>query len=239
MLTYPLKNAFYAQAMRRLDYSPLGNAYPGGNWIPGITFLRFTRQQSLSACSGPVSRSWVGKDTVLIENAPFALRYTAQSDGSPDWPRQLELFPGADPRGRDSASLILAFSTANAAGCFEVDSACYSPGGHLNFFDINGEPVPVAFTKGTICIDPSCYHCYCLGNPHNCPGGDVDIIDVLQTVNVAFRQQGLIPDPSVVCPYSDTDLNCDGVTNVLDLTGIIQVAFGGQPLQSVACNPCP
>jgi hypothetical protein len=233
----PLTSFFGRQLGRRLDRSGLGSGDPFWG-IPAHTTQRFYESPSAPTCSGPTSHTWSIAVDSLSGVSPDGVLYAAVGNGDMNI-YQGELYPGADPNRRDSASFILLFETNDKSGCFEIDSACVSPNSHTVFVDRNSSLAPFNFTKGTVCIDPACYHCYCLGNPHECPRGSVDIVDVLQVINVAFRQRPAIADPSVVCPYSDTDLNCDGTTDVIDLTRVIQVAFGAMQLLDVACNPCP
>ena len=233
-----LMKFFNRQFGRRLDKSPLGSPNPYGIWLPGTTVLRFSEQPSAGICSGPVSQSWGSNDSSLMGSSPDGIWYGAAAwDGDEQIPYDVDLDSGSDPHRRDSASFLFQFSTNGNVGCFEIDTACYAPAKHLVFINRNALPVPVAFTKGTICIDSAC-HCYCSGNPHGCTNSEIDIIDVLKVINVAFREQPDIPDLSPTCPYSDTDINCDGLTSILNLTGIIQVAFSGEVPSSVFCNPC-
>ena len=65
----------------------------------------------------------------------------------------------------------------------------------------------------------------------------IDIFDVVKIVDVAFRNAPPIIDSD--CPHGDvgrTDLNCDGATNIIDVTMMIDVAFRGQT--QAFCNPC-
>jgi hypothetical protein len=89
----------------------------------------------------------------------------------------------------------------------------------------------------------------CIGwaNPSQEPGctshgdpqadGMVDIFDVIQTIDIAFRSDDPVVDSD--CPHAPsgrTDLNCDGATDIIDVTMIIDVAFrAGTP---DFCNPC-
>ncbi|HUU46501.1 MAG TPA: M14 family zinc carboxypeptidase [Acidobacteriota bacterium] len=66
--------------------------------------------------------------------------------------------------------------------------------------------------------------------------GKTDVLDVVATVNIAFRGFAPTFDPS--CPYERTDVNCDGVTNVLDVVRTVNVAFrGGLPADNFI-DPC-
>jgi subtilisin family serine protease len=88
----------------------------------------------------------------------------------------------------------------------------------------------------TVLIDvaPSCL-CDCLGDPQ-CDGV-TNVLDVVQTVDVAFRGGAASVDAS--CdphPAGRTDVNCDDVTNVLDVVAIVNVAFRSQAPNF--CTPC-
>lgn len=81
----------------------------------------------------------------------------------------------------------------------------------------------------------------CACNCHADPvcDGVTTVLDVVQAVNVAFRNAPGIPDPNPACPVETTDANCDGVTTVLDVVRIINVAFrNGNPATEI-CDPCP
>ncbi|MBI3871806.1 MAG: S8 family serine peptidase [candidate division Zixibacteria bacterium] len=77
--------------------------------------------------------------------------------------------------------------------------------------------------------------CPCHGDP-KCDGAS-DILDVVKTIEVAFRGAAAIFD--VDCfpdPGGRTDVNCSGVTDIIDVVKVIDVAFRGQP--ATFCNPC-
>lgn len=78
--------------------------------------------------------------------------------------------------------------------------------------------------------------CQCHADPQ-CDGV-VSIFDVTRAINVAFRGDPAIPDPSATCPYQTTDVNCDGVTSIFDVTRIINVAFRGGDAATEFCDPC-
>jgi hypothetical protein len=80
--------------------------------------------------------------------------------------------------------------------------------------------------------------CDCHGDPGGCNGVQ-DIVDVVQTVNVAFRGAASILDPNTNCPYETTDVNCGGSTDVIDVVKMVNVAFRGANVATEFCNPCP
>ncbi|HUU44964.1 MAG TPA: hypothetical protein VM118_04460 [Acidobacteriota bacterium] len=74
--------------------------------------------------------------------------------------------------------------------------------------------------------------CICRGDPQ-CDGV-TNVLDVVQTVNVAFR--GAPPVFDLDCPLERTDADCTGSTDVLDVVHIVNVAFrGGDPLEEFQC----
>ena len=60
------------------------------------------------------------------------------------------------------------------------------------------------------------------GSPRS--GGDAQNQCVI-AVNVAFRGAAATTDP--LCPYEQTDVSCDGFTNVIDVVKFVNVAFRG------------
>jgi hypothetical protein len=83
----------------------------------------------------------------------------------------------------------------------------------------------------------------CACDCHRDPGGNCDgvqtILDVVEAVNVAFRNAPSIPDPNVACPFETTDVNCDNVTTVLDVVRMVNVAFRNANVATEFCIPCP
>lgn len=78
-------------------------------------------------------------------------------------------------------------------------------------------------------------HCPCASDP--ACNGATDIVDVVNTVGVAFRGEAVIIDPDCFPnPGGRTDVDCSGSTDVLDVVKIIDVAFRGSTL--LLCNPC-
>lgn len=80
-----------------------------------------------------------------------------------------------------------------------------------------------------------CCDCPCHGDP--VCDGQLDVLDVLKTVDVAFREKEAIVD--LYCahePGGRTDVNCDGVTNVQDIVAMVAAVFRGQT--GNICDPC-
>jgi len=82
--------------------------------------------------------------------------------------------------------------------------------------------------------------CDCACDCHADPqcDGVTNVLDVVNTVNVAFRGAADITDPNASCPLTTTDVDCSGFTDVLDVVHVVNVAFrGGDPAVEF-CDPC-
>jgi hypothetical protein len=82
-----------------------------------------------------------------------------------------------------------------------------------------------------------CEPCLCLCHADPACDGVVNVLDVVQTVNVAFRNAASLTDP--LCPNEFTDVDCNGVTNVLDVVRVVNVAFRNADPAAEFCAPCP
>ncbi|MBI3871622.1 MAG: hypothetical protein HY304_00915 [candidate division Zixibacteria bacterium] len=65
--------------------------------------------------------------------------------------------------------------------------------------------------------------------------GVTNVLDVVQTIGMAFRGAQAITDPG--CPKQQCDMDCNNVCDVLDVVKIIGVAFRGVAASTI-CNPC-
>jgi len=83
-------------------------------------------------------------------------------------------------------------------------------------------------------IYPAC-SCPCPDDPQ-CDGVRSDILDVVITINVAFRGLAATTDPG--CARQRTDVDCSGETDILDVVKVIGVAFRGQSPATQYCSPC-
>jgi hypothetical protein len=64
--------------------------------------------------------------------------------------------------------------------------------------------------------------------------GIINVNDVVQAVNVAFRNAAALTNPP--CTYDRTDVSCDGVTTVTDVVKFVNVAFrGARPVDNFCC----
>lgn len=69
------------------------------------------------------------------------------------------------------------------------------------------------------------------------PDGVINILDVITTIEIAFRGGDALKDAS--CPHDPagrTDVDCSGSTSIIDVTLMIEVAFRGATPNF--CNPC-
>lgn len=76
----------------------------------------------------------------------------------------------------------------------------------------------------------------------NCAGDPfcdavVNVQDVIETIDVAFRSGSSQTDPG--CGWDRSDLDCDGGTDVVDVIRIVNVAFRGFDPATQFCDPCP
>jgi len=77
--------------------------------------------------------------------------------------------------------------------------------------------------------------CPCYADPQ-CDSVRSDLLDVTSTVEVAFRAAAAVFDPR--CPRERTDVDCSGVTSVVDVIKVVNVAFRGANPATTYCNPC-
>jgi subtilisin family serine protease len=77
--------------------------------------------------------------------------------------------------------------------------------------------------------------CECAYDPY-CDGIRSDVLDVVQTVNVAFRGFSAVTDPG--CRRQRSDVDASGATDVLDIVKVVNVAFRGFSVASQFVNPC-
>lgn len=63
----------------------------------------------------------------------------------------------------------------------------------------------------------------------------IDVLDVVAMINVAFRN-GVFPPGDPYCPnWTRAEMNCDGQIDILDVVAIINTAFRNTESR---CNPC-
>jgi len=111
-----------------------------------------------------------------------------------------------------------------------------APAGYYMLFVVDSSGVPsesrmVRLMEGVGCV------CDCHADPI-CED-QFDVLDVIATVNVAFRGNAPGIDPNPACPYHSTDVDCSLATDVLDVVRIVNVAFRGENPATEFCAPCP
>lgn len=88
-----------------------------------------------------------------------------------------------------------------------------------------------------VVVDYVSCDCSCHADP--VCDGFINVQDVVETVNVAFRGGALTYDST--CPHNPggrTDVDCSGATNVVDVVSMVGVAFRGNDASTSFCNPC-
>jgi hypothetical protein len=158
--------------------------------------------------------------------------------------------PQADPAGRTDAGTAYVYSAHTGALLWKIEGAA---AGDLLGSSVAGRGDPALLhtcevVVGAMGTDPggridagSAYlfgcacDCPCKYDPQ-CDGVISDILDVSQTINVAFRGQPATKDP--LCPVERTDVDASHATDVLDVTKVINVAFRGQSVATNYVDPC-
>ncbi len=93
--------------------------------------------------------------------------------------------------------------------------------------------VPALIGAVTTVTNPC--NCFCHGDP--VCDAQPDILDVVETINQAFR--GFSPTIDANCPHvGRTDVNCSGAIDVVDVVLMINVAFRGADINASFCDPC-
>ncbi|MEW5701556.1 MAG: hypothetical protein AB1792_04935 [Candidatus Zixiibacteriota bacterium] len=213
--------SFTVPAANRVGSSPVGTG--------AVTSLYYPMPGGMP-CSGPISYTYTTGAGAVDYVSPDGILWAGYSSTVPPG----DMLPaGADPPGTANASFLLTFDANANVGTFEIDTCCVTPGNHLMFTAGNGCNAEVrlpTFTKGTITL----CDCPCDGDP-NCDGF-VTVTDLTQAVNVAFRGAAPVFDPD--CPKERTNVNCDDVTNILDVRLFECVAFHGYSPAQLFCNSC-
>lgn len=105
--------------------------------------------------------------------------------------------------------------------------------------DLLGDLVVANWSSGNVAVlVNSICACDCHADPI-CDQVINNVQDVVATIGVAFRASPAIPDPNWRCPYESSDVNCDGVTSVIDVVKVINVAFRSATPATEFCDPCP
>ncbi len=88
-----------------------------------------------------------------------------------------------------------------------------------------------------VTVDYVVCDCNCHADP-SCDGA-TNILDVVQTVGIAFR--GEVPTIDASCPHEPagrSDVDCSGATSVVDVVRMVGVAFRGENPATNFCDPC-
>lgn len=219
-------------------WNPIGRAYssvfgpnsPTG--IPGYEVNRWYTQTEGAVCTGPVAGTYQTPSTEFDGASPDGCFFTAFGQSCDNCGDDIDLDPGTETPGVDEPSFLFQFDINSVIGQFEIDTCCVRPANHLYFIDRQTSIVPgVEFTKGVITIDCDCA---CLGDP-NCDS-QTDVIDLVETINVAFRGMVAVTDSD--CMLSCTDLNASGATDIVDVTLMVRAVFRGEPIETIVSNPC-
>jgi hypothetical protein len=219
----------------RVWASPLGVAM--ANWpASGMTLRRFAdTAEFFDACGGPISHTFQSAATNPNFISPDAVFFSSVSTGDPNIGEQVTLAPGSDPSGSANASLLMITGIAPQYGTFAIDTCCVYPGNHLGYTDENSVHFGPAFTAGMVTV--RCHHADPVCD------GEHNIQDVVMVANRAYRAYEALNDPS--CPAHGvtvdglTDVDCSGVTDIVDHVRMVNVAFRGMDPGSQFCDPCP
>lgn len=77
--------------------------------------------------------------------------------------------------------------------------------------------------------------CFCHGDP--ACDGQHDIVDVVETVNAAFRAEAPDIDPN--CPHiGRNDIDCSQSIDIVDVVLMVNVVFRGADPEATICDPC-
>lgn len=219
----------------RLDNSPLGPA--GENWPDAILITDIYPAPDGGVCQDVTG---IGNTTYSVRGllpdavSPDGFLHAAVSTGDPGIGEDAELEPGTDPSG--SPSLWFIFPVGSNVGTFKIDSCCVAPANVCSYVDISTGLHYVDVTAGIITVAPC--QCDCHADPF-CDGIHGNLVDVVTTVDIAFRGDPEEPDPSPGCLYVRSDVDCSGVTDIVDVVKMISVSFAGEDEADVFCHPCP
>lgn len=110
----------------------------------------------------------------------------------------------------------------------------YSQSGEYTIEFIATDGVLADTSQLVITVANGC-QCPCHGDP-GCNGA-IDVLDVINTISVAFRGESAIVDTDCFPnPGGRTDVDCSGSTDVIDVVLMVGVAFRGETPSF--CEPC-
>lgn len=228
----------------RVYNSPLGPADPNGMWpaawIVERTFADPDPTLPFACPSRADSAAFWNTSSALPDfQSPDAVMMVSFSVGNPNIGELISLTPGSDPPGVPSYEIVC--NVGPDTGVIVIDSTCVSPANVLHYIADGVFPVYPTFQRGLIGVgmaipgDEGCA-CPCFGNYSLCVTMGSGVLRVVTIVDVAFRGVTAPKNPS--CPVVDTDVNCSGKTDVVDVVKAITVEFRGGDAAEEYCTPC-
>lgn len=85
-----------------------------------------------------------------------------------------------------------------------------------------------------VTVDYVVCSCPCYADP--ACDASTTVLDVVETVNAAFRNAADVVDPA--CPNGRADVDCSGSVSVIDVVKMVGVAFRNESPAVNFCNPC-
>jgi hypothetical protein len=158
-----------------------------------------------------------GNRDVIVGNDDFGLELFLNTSPNGQFPDSLTMIAQTDTLPGADLGYRLAYALSDADDDGDLDLFIGEQDGGAMFYRRDG----VA----------------CICTRHGDPNGDGihNVLDVVLTINVAFRGSSDQAD-SDCCPHiSRVDSNCDCVVNVIDVVTIVNTAFRAGP---PPCDPC-
>lgn len=218
----------------RLRNSPLGDvSHPDDCPLADRLMRKYpTESATLCAVTGSAAFGIAAPQVDFV--SPDGLMYVTSCTVPEYLLDSVKLKPGADT----TPSAYLVFGVSSTLGTFMIDTACIRPSNRLLFADTALNTVTPNFRPSV--IDIVCGPCRCHADPW-CDGV-TDIVDVVQTIDRAFRGEALPCAPYVVGSNAlldgSTDFDCNGTTDVLDVVKVVNVSFEAADPTVEFCNPC-
>ncbi len=181
-----------------------------------------------------------GPANIVVDSltlTPLTLNWDKQKvlDGSTTAAWRLRTFDtaAAIPPGSGIIAHVWIRVVSGSAGQTEViDSATLGLSQHTLRLISDYANFKPKFVGGSATIGSSCT-CTCHGDP--ACDGNIDVLDVVSVVNVAFRGSNDTVDGT--CTHiGRSDMNCDCSVDVLDVVTVVNRAFRGD--LSTPCNAC-